>query len=97
MAQYIAYEGKIFTIEWYFTDKKKSPSKDYFQDLDLSQKKKAMNLFQLMGEVGKILNIEKFRNEGNGIYAFKPQPDRFLCFFTKDNKIIITNGFFKEE
>ncbi len=95
MAQYIAYEGKIFTIEWYFTDKNKSPSKDYFQDLDLSQKKKSMNLFQLMGEVGKILNIEKFRNEGNGIYAFKPQPDRFLCFFTKDNKIIITNGFLK--
>ncbi len=54
-----------------------------------------MNLFQLIGEVGKILNIEKFRNEGNGIYAFKPQPDRFLCFFTKDNKIIITNGFLK--
>lgn len=49
-----------------------------------------------MGEVGKILNIEKFGNEGNGVYAFKPQPDRFLCFFAKGNKIIITNGFIKK-
>ena len=96
MAKYIVYLGKTFTIEWYFSKKKKSYSKDYFQSLDISQKIKAMNLFQLMGEVGKILNIEKFRNEGNGIYAFKPQPDRFLCFFTKGNKIIITNGFIKK-
>lgn len=96
MGKYVAYKGKVFTIEWYFTGKKKSQALEYFQSLDLSQKKKAMNLLQLIGEVGKILNIEKFRNEGNGIYAFKPQPDRFLCFFTRDNKIIITNGFIKK-
>ena len=96
MAKYIVYQGKAFTIEWYFSNKKKSHPKDYFQGLDIQQKNKAMNLFQLMGEVGKILNIEKFRNEGNGIYAFKPQPDRFLCFFAKGNKIIITNGFIKK-
>lgn len=96
MGSYIAYKGKVFTIEWYFHEKQKSQSKEYFLGLDLSQRKKTMNLFQLMGEVGKILNIEKFRNEGNGVYAFKPQPDRFLCFFTKGNKIIITNGFVKK-
>jgi hypothetical protein len=62
MVKYIVYLGKTFTIEWYFSNKKKSYSKDYFQSLDISQKIKAMNLFQLMGEVGKILNIEKFRN-----------------------------------
>jgi phage-related protein len=96
MRNYIAYQGKRFTIEWYFSNKKKSQSKEYFQNLEITQKNKAMNLFQLMGEVGKILNIEKFRNEGDGIYAFKPQPDRFLCFFAKGNKIIISNGFLKK-
>jgi hypothetical protein len=45
MAKYIAYQGKKFTIEWYFSDTMKSPAKDYFHSLDLSQKKKAMNLF----------------------------------------------------
>lgn len=49
-----------------------------------------------MGDLGEILNIEKFRNEGDQIYAFKPSPDRFLCFFFKDSKIIITNAFHKK-
>ena len=32
----------------------------------------------------------------NGIYAFKPQPDRYLSFFTDEKKIIVTNGFRKK-
>ena len=50
-----------------------------------------------MAEIGKILNITKFRHEGDGIYAFKPKPDRFLCFFYAGKKIIITNVFKKKK
>ncbi len=50
-----------------------------------------------MGDIGKILNIQKFRNEGDGIYAFKPKPDRFLCFFCSGKKVIITNAFVKKQ
>ena len=32
----------------------------------------------------------------DGIYAFKPQPDRYLSFFTDEKKIIVTNGFRKK-
>jgi phage-related protein len=28
--------------------------------------------------------------------CFKPQPDRYLCFFFRDKKIIITNAFIKK-
>jgi phage-related protein len=49
-----------------------------------------------MGDLGKIYDITKFRNEGDGIYAFKPQPDRYLSFFTDNKKIIVTNGFKKK-
>jgi len=49
-----------------------------------------------MGDFGKIFDKTKFRHEGDGIYAFKPQPDRFLSFFTDGRKIIITNGFRKK-
>lgn len=38
----------------------------------------------------------KFRNEGDKIFAFKPQPERFLCFFFTGRKVIITNGFHKK-
>jgi len=39
-----------------------------------------------MAEFGKIYDINKFRNEGDGIYVFKPQPDRYLSFFTHGSK-----------
>ena len=34
--------------------------------------------------------------EEDGIWAFKPKPDRFLSFFTSGKKIIITNAFEKK-
>jgi phage-related protein len=49
-----------------------------------------------MGDFGRIFDKTKFRNEGDEIYAFKPQPDRYLSFFTHGKKIIVTNGFCKK-
>lgn len=95
--EYIAYEGEKFTIEWFFTKDGKSPSLEYYNMLDRSQKIKLLMLFKRMGDLGKIIDKTKFNNEGDKIYAFKPQPDRFLCFFVQQQKIIITNGFCKKQ
>lgn len=93
---FIAYRGPKFTIEWYYTENGKVPALDYFNSLDKQEKALAFRLFELMATEGKILNIQKFRHEGDGIYAFKPKPHRFLCFFFEGQKIIITNGFEKK-
>jgi hypothetical protein len=53
-------------------------------------------LLKRMGDFGRIFDKTKFRNEGDQIFAFKPQPDRFLCFFTSGRKIILTNAFVKK-
>ena len=45
---------------------------------------------------GKILNREKFNYEEDSIFAFKPSPNRFLCFFVEGSKIIITNAYKKQ-
>ena len=55
-----------------------------------------MTLAKRMGDFGKIFDKTKFIYEGDGIYAFKPQPDRYLSFFTDNQKIIVTNGFTKK-
>lgn len=93
---YVIYIGDAFTIELYKDEKGKSVSLEYFEKLTLEQKKKAFRLFKLMGDMGEIFNIEQFRHEGDQIYAFKPHPDRFLCFFYQENKIIVTNAFQKK-
>lgn len=46
--------------------------------------------------MGKIWDITKFRNEADGIYTFKASQDRFLCFFFKHGKIIVTNAYTKK-
>lgn len=97
MKEFIAYHGQAFTIEWYYDTKEVSIAKNYFHQLSQERQDKLFVLFKRMGDIGKINNITKFRNEGDKIYAFKPQPDRFLCFFFTGKKIIVTNAFMKKQ
>jgi len=92
----LIYGGPKFTLEWYYDKDGKSIAYDYFLELDREQRRKFLVLVKRMGDTGKIFDITKFRNEGDGIYAFKPQPDRYLSFFAIGRKIIVTNGFRKE-
>lgn len=95
--EYTVYEGSAFTVEWYYDFAGKSQAFDYYQELDRQQRIELLKLVQLIGDTGKILNKQKFRNEGDKIFAFKPKPERFLCFFHKDGKIVITNAFSKKQ
>ncbi len=97
MEELVIYEGNEYTLEWYHDSKGKSQALNYFNALSNIQKRKALHLFVVMGDFGKIHDITKFRNEEDSIYAFKPQPDRFLCFFFKGRKIIVTNAFRKTQ
>jgi phage-related protein len=92
----VIYSGEKFTLEWYFDKNGKSVAYDYFLEISREQRRKFLALVKRMGDFGQILDITKFRNEGDGIYAFKPQPDRYLSFFTVNKKIIVTNGFKKK-
>ena len=93
----IIYEGEEYKLEWYYSKNGKSQALEYFEDMSDEQKRKAIHLFKAMGDIGTIQNKTKFRNEDDGIYAFKPQPDRFLCFFFKGKKIVVTNAFKKNK
>ena len=92
----VIYSGEKFTLEWYFDIKGKSVAYDYFINIDKEQRRKFLSLAKRMGDSGKIFDKTKFMYEGDEIYAFKPQPDRFLSFFTYGKKIIVTNGFTKK-
>ena len=97
MIQREAYRGPQFTIEWYFDEEENSQSLEYFLALSPDRKRKVLRLFRLMAEMGELKDQTKFRFEGDSVYAFKPQPDRFLCFFFKGKKIIVTNAFVKKQ
>ena len=92
----VIYSGEKFTLEWYFDKTGKSASYEYFLGSTKEQRRKFLVLAKRMGDSGKIFDKTKFNYEGDGIYAFKPQPDRYLSFFTDGQKIIVTNGFTKK-
>jgi hypothetical protein len=95
--EYVAYEGEQFIIEWYFSPKGQSQAYEYYQELAPGDRIKVLKLFKMMGDVGMIRDETKFRNEGDKVYAFKPQPHRFLSFFVEGKKIIVTNAFWKKQ
>ncbi len=90
------YIGEAFTLEWYFDSKGESQPFEYFLEQEDAQKRKFLILVKRMGDSGKIMDKSKFRSEGDEIYAFKPQPDRYLCFFYSGKKIVVTNAFTKK-
>ena len=92
----LIYKGSKFSIKWYYDINGKSVAFDYFNGATEDLQDKFLILVKKMGDFGKIYDIKKFRNEGDGIYAFKPQPDRYLSFFTDGREIIVTNGFKKK-
>ena len=91
----VIYKGQCFQIEWYYTENGESQPFEYFNAADLAQQRKFLMLCQRLGDFGKIMDKTKFRSEGDEIYAFKPQPDRYLAFFKKGKKIIVTNAYRK--
>ena len=92
----VIYRGDKFILEWYFDKFGVSVGFDFFLKISKEQRRKFLALAKRMGDTGKIFDKTKFNYEGDGIYAFKPQPDRFLSFFTEGKKIIVLNGFTKK-
>jgi phage-related protein len=94
--EWIAYQGPAFTIEWYWDPQGRSPALEYFERLPESHQDDLLMLLKRMGDFGRIFDKTKFRNEGDQIFAFKPQPHRFLCFFAAGRKVVVTNAFVKK-
>lgn len=95
-SEFVIYDGTAFCIEWFVDERGGSQAREYYEALSLERRVKLMKLVRLMGDIGKIFDLTKFRNEGDKIFAFKPRPDRFLCFFFSGRKIIVTNAFEKK-
>lgn len=93
--QHLAYEGAQRTILWARDASGHFRGEEYFEKLKMADQAKVEALFQRMGDFGLIRNPEKFRPEGEGIYAFKSFRVRLLCFFD-GRDVVITNGYDKK-
>ena len=92
----IIYKGEYYTVEWFYDDDGYSQPYEFFLKSSDVAKRKFLMLVKRIADFGRIVDKTKFRNEGDDIYAFKPQPERYLCFFVIGKRIIVTNAFQKK-
>lgn len=93
------YEGKSFTVEWYYTEDGKLPALDYYSQLMESEQGRLDYMVKYLADnpIGTRLPETMYRVEDreNKIYAFKPGAQRFFNFMTIGKKIILTNAYQK--
>lgn len=87
--------GSAFTIQ-VVVQEDVSPVVTFLrEELEQSERMKIGFLLGQIAEHGLPHNEEKFRNEGNGIYAIKAQVVRLYGFFDGQRKMTLTHGFKK--
>ena len=92
----VVCRGPFFTIEWGLNASENCQARDHYFALVEAERAKALALFALMANAGRIYDTTKFHKETRKLYVFKPQPNRFFCFFTKGKRIIIVSAYRKQ-
>lgn len=94
----LAYDGKLFKIAFARDRSGVSLAEQFFDQLGLADKAKLLQLFRILGDLGKTSNREKFGDLGNGIFEFKSFQIRMPFTYASYERrlVIITHGFWKK-
>ena len=88
------FSGERFEIRFIIKDHV-SVVLEFLKALTEPQRKKALFLIERIGNHGPPHDEEKFRHEGNGIYALKAGEVRIYSFFHQQGVLMLTHGFLK--
>jgi mRNA-degrading endonuclease RelE of RelBE toxin-antitoxin system len=64
----------------------------YLETLTKTEKEQITSLFERLADEGVIWDERKFKNEEDGIWAFKYKKVRVYCFFDENRVVLLTNG-----
>jgi phage-related protein len=95
-SDWLVCNGRCYSIYWGRLPNGQCQALDYYRALDLGERARAMALFDRMANVGRIYDLRKFNQETSKLYAFKPQPHRFFCFFAPGKRIFIVSAYRKQ-
>lgn len=94
----LAYQGQVFTVEFYQAENGALPAQTWLESQSLKQQQKFAALFMLLADTGKIWNERKFKHlsDSDQIFEFKADQGRMFCFFFVGQRVILTHGFIKK-
>ena len=92
-------KGIVFSVEALVADQGSAPAEEFLESLSEKDQAKLAALFQRLADTGRIWNEQKFKHlEGtDGIFEFKSDDNRVLCFFFFGKRVILTHGFKKKQ
>lgn len=95
----IAFLGQRLTLYYARTATGKNPAQDFVEGLDRSDSAKIYSLFRLLGDTGQILNHEKCKSLGSGLFELKSFQIRILFAYDPNEKaaVLLTHGFTKKQ
>ena len=100
METYVFHLGPCFTVEAAMLANGESPARDFVEALSDGERAKVLALFRLLGDTGRIKNVQKFKKiEGSSppLWEFKSFQVRMPCFFMPGQRVVVTHGFKKKK
>lgn len=88
-------KGDKFTV-WEIVIDQVSEFRKLVQTLSKKEKRILFSKIESIANHGPLKNEEKFKHEGDGIYAIKQNQIRIYCFFDQDKIFVLTHGFIKK-
>lgn len=96
---YVIYEGRSFTAEWYYSTEGQMPAFEYYKKSSGTDQERFDDLIIYFCDrpYGIMMPMKWYRIEdkANQIYALKPRDERFFNFLSEGKRIIITNAYHK--
>lgn len=93
------FRGRNFTIECLELPDGSCPAGEFLDGLENANRRRLQVLFERLGEMGKINNVELFKKlrDTEGIFEFKRHQIRIPCFFTRDKRVMLCFGVIKKK
>ncbi len=96
---FLLCSGEWYSVFFHAETNEYSSVYEYYKECDDVTRASLSSLAKRIAIFGHIYDETKFRIEDkqHKIYCFKPQQERFFCFFAIGRKIIITSGYTKKK
>ncbi|RME41903.1 MAG: hypothetical protein D6788_00195 [Planctomycetota bacterium] len=91
MADRVVYAGRVRTVEWAVRRDKKIPGQKGWNRLNKEERTRLLARIKRIGDEEKVYNQEVFKKERGDIFAIKIFKVRIYCFFTSDNRLVLTH------
>lgn len=88
-------DGLARRLVWGADGSGKRRAQDFFEDLSQADQAKFDTWFERVANTQQVRNEEKFRSEGDKLFAFKIHKRRIMCFYYEGDLVLIS-GFSKK-